>query len=317
MILKLMPNSIDTINLLIKDYFIFEINKLYKNEEDFNNKLKKDLLSKDCNAYYYVDDHNTVSGLVISKIERNININGFVSFLYMKNSFNNKDKKNLRDDIEKNLIEQVISELKSLSDFIEIKIKMSDFSIEFLLSQGFSKIPRANMIISLENIHRIPEPKVDTNYSIISFENIWIKETAKLIVETNKEELDSQIFPEFTNIISAEKMIKDFISNKYGIFENKYSSLIAKDGILIGYCFITIIDKTSGFILDIGITPKFRGKGLGKYLITNSLLNLLKINPDVNQVELAVTLLNKPAINLYQKLGFKFNRYADVLIWNK
>jgi hypothetical protein len=258
MIIELMSNNIENLQSLIKDYIYFEKNKEFKDENDFNNQIKNVLLTRDNNAYYYIDDNDLVSGLIICKRKRNTHLTGFISFLYIENAYNNENKKYLRNIIEKNLIEKAIIQLKQNCDFIEIKKRLNNLSTELLLSQGFSKIPRANMNISKEDILKIPNIKENPNYLIIPFENHWIKKCAQLIVETNKEEIDSQIFPEFTNINSAKKMIKEFINNKYGNFENKYSSLLAKEGILIGYCFITIFDKMSGFILDIGITPKFR-----------------------------------------------------------
>ena len=70
-----------------------------------------------------------------------------------------------------------------------------------------------------------------------------------------------------------------------------------------------------GFIQNIGVTPAFRGKGLG----TEMLRFCLKLFKDrgCETAGLGVHVDNKPAIHVYEKIGFKVKRQTQTMIWWK
>ena len=75
----------------------------------------------------------------------------------------------------------------------------------------------------------------------------------------------------------------------------------------INFLFINGNGKKTSYLNDIVITEKFRGQGLGKYLMKE----FIKISKDkkVDRIGLGARKENKFAINLYKKLGFKIIGY--------
>jgi len=61
--------------------------------------------------------------------------------------------------------------------------------------------------------------------------------------------------------------------------------------------------KTYGYINDIGVSKKFRGRGFGKKLLEQSMEWVKEQN--VGTLELRVDSFNKPAISLYRSKGFE------------
>lgn len=75
------------------------------------------------------------------------------------------------------------------------------------------------------------------------------------------------------------------------------------------------LDTTKGLINNIGVDPQQRGKGYGKQIMLFGLQQLQKNG--CKQANLGVHVENKPAIHLYESVGFlKAKRYKR-LIWRK
>ncbi len=88
----------------------------------------------------------------------------------------------------------------------------------------------------------------------------------------------------------AEVLLAEFEGEIVGqaLFFHNYSTFLAKPGI---------------YLEDLFVKPEFRGKGIGKLLLTN-LIRLAR-ERNCGRVEWAVLDWNEPAINFYEKLGAK------------
>jgi len=93
-------------------------------------------------------------------------------------------------------------------------------------------------------------------------------------------------------------------------FPSKYSFVAEEDGKVIGYVFTKMEDLSSGqcpFIVYFGVSTEYRRKGIGTKLM-NLVIDMLE-KDNFKKINLAVTIHNKAAIDLYEKLGFKKNKY--------
>lgn len=63
------------------------------------------------------------------------------------------------------------------------------------------------------------------------------------------------------------------------------------------------IGRRRANIQNVGVTPLHRGRGVGAALVTNALIGLQQVG--VLRVLLEVTAQNAPAVDLYQRLGFR------------
>ena len=71
----------------------------------------------------------------------------------------------------------------------------------------------------------------------------------------------------------------------------------------------------AGRISNIGVDPSKRGQGIGRQIIMFGLKQLKAA--DCSQAKLRVHVDNKPALNLYNSLGFKVAERRKFLIWEK
>ena len=115
----------------------------------------------------------------------------------------------------------------------------------------------------------------------------------------------------FLDLGEAQKQAmvnKIFDTSKKPIFEAA-SLILMESGVVIGFVVVTP-DGNEAEIRSFGIRPKYRNKGLGKNLMLLSLSILIKNGFKV--VLLDVTIENKPAFEVYSKLGFKISSTSNL-----
>lgn len=125
------------------------------------------------------------------------------------------------------------------------------------------------------------------------------------------------------NILNSDQGINSFIKSHSKVFENgaytveeinefknkegwKSISIKDEDAIIanILLCFDRYESKRIGLIEDLFVHKKWRGKGIGKYLISEG-LEYFK-SKGINESRLEVWSANKRALELYNKFGFEF-----------
>jgi ribosomal protein S18 acetylase RimI-like enzyme len=115
--------------------------------------------------------------------------------------------------------------------------------------------------------------------------------------------------------LGNKKICRDFLEKTKLIFEKtgfKIKFLTAKYKGEICAALMIASSSIKGIVLEIGVIPKFRKKGIAKQMITNFLNQMKRIK--AKEVILGVDLDNKPAINLYEKLGFKKTWFGIMLL---
>ena len=95
----------------------------------------------------------------------------------------------------------------------------------------------------------------------------------------------------------TEKDFLDAIKNDYYCFVvSKFS-----DGEIVGYCGLYQSD-TDAYITNVAVAEKYRRKRIAEKML-NKLIEIGNLHGIIN-FTLEVRVSNKPAINLYKKLGF-------------
>jgi len=117
-----------------------------------------------------------------------------------------------------------------------------------------------------------------------------------------------------------------FFSDLYTRFPETFI-VAERDGEIIGYITCRIESSISGFsfkplgitkkghVISIAVLPEYRHEGVGQALVKEA-LRALSTHYNAKECYLEVRVSNKPAINLYRKVGFKIERtirgyYAD------
>lgn len=138
-------------------------------------------------------------------------------------------------------------------------------------------------------------PEIEDAQKFIDYCNHMFSNSEFLVTEPDEFEGDLE---------KQQKWIKDF-DGKVGAI-----SIIAElDGKIIGN--IDFRNKSGRRRIQhrgdfgMGVIKEFRGKGIGKLLITKLIEWARSSDNPVEKIELMVMAENKPAIRLYESLGFK------------
>lgn len=91
-----------------------------------------------------------------------------------------------------------------------------------------------------------------------------------------------------------------YVSNKH---QPTYLKVLHENDKLAGFITYKMNAPKKGNIELLAIDENFRGKGYGKILLEHSMKEL--INKGANSIDICARGTNLPALNLYQKIGFK------------
>lgn len=106
----------------------------------------------------------------------------------------------------------------------------------------------------------------------------------------------------------SEKSFKDELENSLAVY-----FVVESENKIIGYCGMWDVSG-EGDITNIAVLPEFRGKGVGRLLLSKMFSEAKK--RDLSRITLEVRESNTVAINLYTSFGFedigmRKNYYAD------
>lgn len=152
----------------------------------------------------------------------------------------------------------------------------------------------------------IPDPVLPSGFSWVPWSMELLEAHALVKSECFRNEVDASIFPCLGNLAGCRKLMWD-ISGQPN-FLPAATWLIQHPSDFPGPRFCgTIQGMTRAFrigaIQNVGITTDCRGLGLGKSLVARALIGFAEFG--VQRVYLDVTAANIPAVNLYERIGFR------------
>ena len=176
-----------------------------------------------------------------------------------------------------------------------------------LFKRGYSEFKRVGMVVRSEVFLEKESINPPDGFVTDSYTPESRVHVAEVIARVNEEHIDALIYPEFFG--STEACI-DFLKKMEegelgGEYKKEYSKVLVTDGNIIGYCLLTVTDNIA-VIQTIGLLPEFQGRGLGKMLLSNTIIDMLGFETSVRAIGLAVTRSN-PAKYLYEGQGFKIS----------
>jgi len=214
-----------------------------------------------------------------------------------------------QQDVEK--IQKIIKNSK----YDLILVTMEDnkgIAVNLLVRQGFHfnqvKIELSRSLKDLPSLH---------DYSIkgysVKFDDYKQEDTVslrKLVVQLSKNSrFASDVFPKGLAKKVYIKWLENSLNKKasdrnYLLVDNKKEKIIG----------ITTVKTFANHTSEIGlmvVDSKYRGRGLGRYLLSKALRDLSKSG--INSMSLKTEVLNIRALNFYISLGFKFKKILVLL----
>ncbi|MFW9963247.1 MAG: GNAT family N-acetyltransferase [Candidatus Sifarchaeia archaeon] len=296
--------DLDEFDLLIQQY----INHI-SNPQLTANKLREQLQYSIGTESRYVlgvyDDHNKPVGLLIHNPSSNR-----ISLIFANSVFS----------VEKKLLDKMFQDFSEMSQHITFDSGYPtpwisrEFS-EYAISSGFVKHDRCYMMLQRpKSIDYIDLPDV---FHVIPFSESEIENVTKMVFQSVDGSVDQDLFPfVYGSFDTTLRFHQQVIAGDFGIHKPSYSWILKKGDDCIGACFMTTSEDHLGHLMHLAIAPDFRRRGLGKQLLLYSLHNLFTLEPDLEKVDLAVTLSNTARF-LYESIGFKRVNDMSTFVWKK
>ena len=168
-------------------------------------------------------------------------------------------------------------------------------------SLGFVTRSRFEMVCPLGEASSLPDEPINyTTSSIINYDETVL---SRLDWEAFSGTTDQKLF--FDTEEQNRKMLKSLLSGDYGPVISDASMCVLLDDRPEAMIAVTDVGE-SAFIADIAVSSRLRGKGVGRYLLTNALKAAGRLKKD--KMVLWVSDDNAPAISLYKSMGFTVSR---------
>ena len=152
--------------------------------------------------------------------------------------------------------------------------------------------------------------KLSQFFALKSWDVERLNDHAEAKYHSFRNELDSNVFPCLGDSYGCQRLMRD-ISCRQGFVPEATWLIVhnppaAKRPVACGTIQGIREQVEVGAIQNIGITPEYRGLGLGTVLVQSALSGFRKIG--LKFATLEVTANNLDAVRLYERLGFELSR---------
>ena len=149
----------------------------------------------------------------------------------------------------------------------------------------------------------------DTNYSVVSWDNIYFDKAVEVIHEGFSKASDALFDTRYKTVEGTSDILDKIINNIYGEFLPESTSVLLYKGEPCGFCFTNITAGRIANIPLVAIAEEHQGKGLAKYLIKKSVETLVEKTHngerEFTEVNVSAETNNISALKMYRHIGFK------------
>jgi ribosomal protein S18 acetylase RimI-like enzyme len=142
-------------------------------------------------------------------------------------------------------------------------------------------------------------------------------DAARVIASSYAGHIDSRINDQYRSPAGARRFLLNIVQYPgCGTFYQP-ASFVATDrqtGRISGICLSSLVKDGVGHITQICVTPEIRSTGAGYLLLRGALTALA--SGGCTRATLTVTAANRPAIDLYQRVGFRMTRNFAAYVWS-
>lgn len=169
---------------------------------------------------------------------------------------------------------------------------------------------RFRMELDLRSMPSLPHPVLPAGFNWEAWKPELIERHAWVKWESFRSEIDSQVFDCLGHLDGCNRLMREiynrdtFLANSTWLIRHQdaQSRRVEDCATIQGLAQSGFV----GAIQNVGVTPSYRGQGLGRALVLKSIEGFRLAG--MNRVTLEVTAQNTPAVDLYVKLGFRVTR---------
>jgi ribosomal protein S18 acetylase RimI-like enzyme len=213
--------------------------------------------------------------------------------------------------VEQRLIEEAVRTLRAggAEGIVSECITFCPLDLEGTYeSLGFRRIERVLMAAPLDTPGLAPPPLAES----FACDQAATPDLAAIIVKTYRDHPGRDIHPEVRSRESAGQYVASVLQGGFGRVRSGYVRAIRRERGPIAMVAGCEVAPGVGFVLQVAVIPAYQRKGLGTQLLQELATRLRQAG--LRQLALGVTRSN-PALQLYERLGFKPLRSIDVHVW--
>ena len=223
-------------------------------------------------------------------------------------------------EVEKKLLDHLFKEFSPISSTLIFESGyptpwISGQFSEYAVRCGFTKHDR--LFMKLTRTDFPTSPTLHDGIHIVQFTDSMIEEITRMVFRSVAGTIDQDLFPYvYGTYDTTLRFHQQLTTGDFGTHKPSYSWVLIENGESVGVCFMIKQDNETGGVMHLAIDPECRQRGLGRILLVHALDNLLKIEPELTKVVLAVTLSN-PATKLYESVGFRKVNDSSTYVWKR
>lgn len=181
-----------------------------------------------------------------------------------------------------------------------------------LRRRGYQIAARARMVLDLAAGPPPPSP-LPPAYRIAPWTDSYRPAAGELLAGAHLDSADAALYPELAGPEGPQRLLERACAGMYGRFDPALAPMLLAGADLAGLCLNVwhAALPNQGFILDLAVAPAHRRRGLGRALVVASAQAFYQAG--ARTLGLAVTLANRPAVALYEGLGFQVEQHFCVL----
>lgn len=176
------------------------------------------------------------------------------------------------------------------------------------LGQAILKFEIMNPI-NIQILKQQELPALPEGYRLDQWQPQYAGETAQSIFEAFSIAADAKWDPRFRSLLGCKRIVATLTSGAYGTLLEECTSILLKDDVPVGFCFLVQPEMTQANIPLVGVRPDEKGKGLGNHLMKRTLDSciegILAGKIGMNDITATMETDNFPAIKMYRRFGFK------------
>lgn len=181
-----------------------------------------------------------------------------------------------------------------------------------LRRRGYRIAARARMVLDL-TAGPLPLSPLPPAYTLIPWTDSYRPAAIELLAGAHLDSADAALYPELAGPDGPQRLLERACAGMYGRFDPALAPMLLAGDNLAGLC-LNVWHAAlphQGFVLDLAVAPAHRRRGLGRALIAASAQAFHRAGAQA--LGLAVTLANRPAVALYEGLGFQVAQHFGVL----